>query len=342
MFPNFNLTSSIGGAYSSAPEDVYKTKSALNTLGYLTKSPFDDEDGKPASPVDSVASTDMFEATKAFQKDHKLKVDGVIKPGGETAAALDKKLAPKPSPLAGPKPPAAKPLGPAKPKLPPILPGTKRTVVPKTPQPQPANTRLAQAAPHPTPAPAPPLPLPGSVFDPTSQTNKDFVKGMEKATEAAREWLKTAPTLPGPARLPNPFYRGPAQRTDQADPSPGHEGAPIPEERPPAGTALPPADPPPPPKGLEPDLPRIPPEGRPDQSGEFNKPEVYEVGRDLKQARDFRKKHNLDRSKLHSALGALKRRLGLKGKEVDIDWESGDVYDKESGEHLGNVLDEAK
>ncbi|HEY9078479.1 peptidoglycan-binding domain-containing protein, partial [Magnetovibrio sp.] len=71
---------------SAAPLDVGKIKSALGALGLYEA---------PAWGVSQFPDAALFDAIRAFQKAQGLKVDGAIKPGGETEAALSQAMNPR-------------------------------------------------------------------------------------------------------------------------------------------------------------------------------------------------------------------------------------------------------
>jgi len=62
------------------PFDVQQVKKALNRLGYYM----------PPEKIGITGTSDaaLFDAVKAFQSDHDLKPDGIIRPGGETERIL--------------------------------------------------------------------------------------------------------------------------------------------------------------------------------------------------------------------------------------------------------------
>ncbi|MBF0251344.1 MAG: peptidoglycan-binding protein [Alphaproteobacteria bacterium] len=92
MFEPFSLRSTVSESSNLFEDDILQTKSALNRLGYLTQSRHKNDDGSPASPVNGFASRDMIDATKAFQKAEGLRVDGIIKPDGETSQRINQRL----------------------------------------------------------------------------------------------------------------------------------------------------------------------------------------------------------------------------------------------------------
>lgn len=71
-----SLKSPIGTNYRVDPDDLMNTKRTLNQLGYY--------DIPPHRGVDDWTDDAMFDGIKRFQKDNGLKVDGFMRPGGET------------------------------------------------------------------------------------------------------------------------------------------------------------------------------------------------------------------------------------------------------------------
>lgn len=69
--------------YNVHPEDVFNVKSALSVFGYYDH----EKDGISEYPNDQ-----MFHSIKAFQKDNNLKVDGIMKPFGETISKIKQKF----------------------------------------------------------------------------------------------------------------------------------------------------------------------------------------------------------------------------------------------------------
>jgi len=80
----FSLDNAIHPNSRAQPQDVLKTKSALNTVGAYEK---------PAMGLTDRADSAMFEGIKSFQRQSGLKVDGIINPKGPTATALEQRLA---------------------------------------------------------------------------------------------------------------------------------------------------------------------------------------------------------------------------------------------------------
>lgn len=79
----FKLKKPIGYGYSLVPEDVLKTKMLLRELGFYKE---------PKSGITPWPDTPMFEGIETFQKKKKLKIDGLMKPGGPTEKSLNKSL----------------------------------------------------------------------------------------------------------------------------------------------------------------------------------------------------------------------------------------------------------
>ena len=80
------LTGSVGNNLDNAPEDVSTTKTNLNALGY-----FDDDTDN------GYITRELDTGIKNFQKDNDLKVDGVLRPGGETERAIYEAVTQRPS-----------------------------------------------------------------------------------------------------------------------------------------------------------------------------------------------------------------------------------------------------
>ena len=66
---------------SSFGDDVLQVKRVLDDLGYYKK---------PRYGITEYPDKDMFSGIRDFQKDNDLKIDGILKPNGETEKALDK------------------------------------------------------------------------------------------------------------------------------------------------------------------------------------------------------------------------------------------------------------
>lgn len=65
--------------------DIVNAKQALRQLGYY-QPPFGNEVGAWVDPP-------LFDGIRKFQKDNRLKLDGLMKPGGPTERAINKRLA---------------------------------------------------------------------------------------------------------------------------------------------------------------------------------------------------------------------------------------------------------
>lgn len=75
-FVGNGIADAVGDGWSNQPDDVARTQRHLGALGYL--------DGRASGFVDRP----FDEGLKRFQRDHKLKVDGWMRPGGPTETAL--------------------------------------------------------------------------------------------------------------------------------------------------------------------------------------------------------------------------------------------------------------
>jgi hypothetical protein len=75
------LRAPFGSNYLVEPDDILDTKRALMALDYYQPL----HGTEPGAFVDN----DLFAGIKQFQRDHGLKVDGFMRPGGETEAALN-------------------------------------------------------------------------------------------------------------------------------------------------------------------------------------------------------------------------------------------------------------
>lgn len=77
------IKDTLGIDYKMNLDDVHKVKSALRDKGYYET---------PNYGMTPYPDERLFSAIKYFQKDNKLKVDGIIRPDGETIEALNKQL----------------------------------------------------------------------------------------------------------------------------------------------------------------------------------------------------------------------------------------------------------
>ncbi len=79
-----NIKNAITSADFMEPDDVLRTKQALESLGYY---------GVPGGVKTAYPDGPMFEGIHRFQKDHRLRADGIVRPGGATQAAINHCLA---------------------------------------------------------------------------------------------------------------------------------------------------------------------------------------------------------------------------------------------------------
>jgi len=86
LHPIVKCSKPLAANASAAPLDVVKMKSALGALGHYQA---------PEWGVSQFPDVALFDAIKAFQKSQGLKVDGMIKPDGETEAALSQEMTPR-------------------------------------------------------------------------------------------------------------------------------------------------------------------------------------------------------------------------------------------------------
>lgn len=71
------IDNSVGNMMTNALDDVLKVKEMLFDRGYYPEAP---QNGYPDMPLDH--------AVKDYQRDHNLKIDGILRPGGETEQTL--------------------------------------------------------------------------------------------------------------------------------------------------------------------------------------------------------------------------------------------------------------
>ena len=76
---NLNLKSTVASNSFVEPEDAVNSKKALVQTGYMKP---------PAYGLDDMPDKPMIDGIKKLQQDHGLKVDGIMKPGGETEKKL--------------------------------------------------------------------------------------------------------------------------------------------------------------------------------------------------------------------------------------------------------------
>jgi len=78
---DMSIGDTVGNGFKNAPRDVETVKRALGGLGYLPEDPFD----RPSGFIEESTTA----AIKGFQGDNGLKIDGWLRPGGETEKALN-------------------------------------------------------------------------------------------------------------------------------------------------------------------------------------------------------------------------------------------------------------
>lgn len=81
------IKKTLGENYNVDLGDVLKVKSAFKDIGYYKV---------PSYGLTQYPDTHLFDAVRNFQKDENLKIDGVMKPKGETLQALNKKISDNP------------------------------------------------------------------------------------------------------------------------------------------------------------------------------------------------------------------------------------------------------
>ncbi len=79
MSTPYRLKKTISSSHNTDPDDVWSTKQTLEMNGYYSKPPHGMTEYPDQQLIDSI---------KQFQKKNKLRVDGVMRPGGETENAL--------------------------------------------------------------------------------------------------------------------------------------------------------------------------------------------------------------------------------------------------------------
>lgn len=84
MLPSFNVRKTLSRSVNVDPDDVLKLKSTLSGLGHYKV---------PKWGITPYPDQDLFRGVEGFQKKNKLKIDGVLKPGGPTEKKLNKTLA---------------------------------------------------------------------------------------------------------------------------------------------------------------------------------------------------------------------------------------------------------
>lgn len=80
MYRHFKLKAPLGRNYDVDFADTLNVKKALKVLGYYDE---------PKHGLTKFPDEPLFEGIERFQKDHGLRQDGYMKPGGETETALN-------------------------------------------------------------------------------------------------------------------------------------------------------------------------------------------------------------------------------------------------------------
>lgn len=75
MSTPYKLKSIVGASYNTDPDDVWVTKQNLKNKGYYTQ---------PSEGMSEYADQNLFDSIKQYQQTNGLRVDGIMKPGGET------------------------------------------------------------------------------------------------------------------------------------------------------------------------------------------------------------------------------------------------------------------
>ena len=94
-----NVNDDVAGNVPVDPEDTLKVKKALNRIGRYEV---------PSYGMTKYPDQPMLDGIKQIQRDHKLFLDGTIKPKGPTESAINKELSqlvPASLPIPNPRPP---------------------------------------------------------------------------------------------------------------------------------------------------------------------------------------------------------------------------------------------
>jgi len=83
MLHPFNLNRTVSRAVSTDPDDILKLKTTLSGLGHYRV---------PKWGITPYPDSGLFDAVEDFQKQSKLKVDGVLKPGGPTQKTINQTI----------------------------------------------------------------------------------------------------------------------------------------------------------------------------------------------------------------------------------------------------------
>ncbi|MDV7340079.1 hypothetical protein RYZ26_10780 [Terasakiella sp. A23] len=84
MIDYLALKQPIGPSYNTDPDDVTQTKTALASSGHYQV---------PEHGISPYPDTPLMDGIKSFQKENNLRIDGVMKPGGETEKTINKQAA---------------------------------------------------------------------------------------------------------------------------------------------------------------------------------------------------------------------------------------------------------
>jgi hypothetical protein len=70
----YRLKNTLGASYNSDPDDVWVTKNNLHIVGYYQKK----------NSINEYPDRELFDSIKKYQRANNLRVDGIMKPDGET------------------------------------------------------------------------------------------------------------------------------------------------------------------------------------------------------------------------------------------------------------------
>jgi len=85
MPPLFKINTTLSRSQNADPDDTLRTKQVLFDLGYYEPLKTNNRN----TSFTPYPDTPLFKGIEAFQKDHGLKRDGIMKPTGETAETLN-------------------------------------------------------------------------------------------------------------------------------------------------------------------------------------------------------------------------------------------------------------
>jgi len=83
MFQPFKLKSTLGRSHNVDLDDTLMAKKTFGSLGYYKT---------PSYGLTKYPDEPLFKGIESFQKDHGLRKDGVMKPGGQTERTLQARL----------------------------------------------------------------------------------------------------------------------------------------------------------------------------------------------------------------------------------------------------------